>query len=200
MPQNLLMKWMSIILLWRQTLLLQRSAKETSCVAQPLVRNADAVLTYSKAVLGRTLTNAVVKRTFFQHFCAGGLSDVMPSSSVRNLMFTWPGSFTAAVLLHTALHAGPGHSSRLRHAQPASAHAHDSVACASTGENAEELRPALRYLRSNGIGGIVAYSVEDDVASCGDGGAASLGDLDREAEASSSEFWKHFSALVVHIK
>ncbi len=197
MPQNLPMKWISIILLWRQTLLLQRSAKETSCVAQPLVRNADAMLTYSKAVLGPTLTNAVVKRTFFQHFCAGGLSDVMPSSAVRNLMFTWPGSS----LLHTALHAGPG-----QFLTPTSCTACwrtcsvDSVACASTGENAEELRPALRYLRSNGIGGIVAYSVEDDVASCGDGGGASLGDLDREAEASSSEFWKHFFALAVHIE
>lgn len=38
---------------------------------KPLVNNADALLKLSKKVLGSTIVNGVVKRTFFRHFCAG---------------------------------------------------------------------------------------------------------------------------------
>ena len=36
-----------------------------------MVNNADALLKLSKRVLGSTIVNGVVKRTFFKHFCAG---------------------------------------------------------------------------------------------------------------------------------
>lgn len=38
---------------------------------KPVVNNADALLKLSKKVLGSTIVNGVVKRTFFRHFCAG---------------------------------------------------------------------------------------------------------------------------------
>lgn len=60
--------------------------------AQPLVKNADKVLGFSEAVLGRTLTKSVTKRTFFKHFCAGkatvpahnlGSDSVLAGTAVR---------------------------------------------------------------------------------------------------------------------
>lgn len=36
-----------------------------------MVNNADALLKLSKRVLGSTIVNGIVKRTFFKHFCAG---------------------------------------------------------------------------------------------------------------------------------
>ena len=43
------------------------------CTTQSVVQvnNADALLKMSQKVLGSTITNGVVKHTFFQHFCAG---------------------------------------------------------------------------------------------------------------------------------
>lgn len=41
-----------------------------SCL-QPLVKYADTILRRLKMVFGRTLVNAVIKRTFFLQFCAG---------------------------------------------------------------------------------------------------------------------------------
>ena len=40
---------------------------------KPLVENADAVLKWSTRLFSSTLVNAIVKRTFFRHFCAGAL-------------------------------------------------------------------------------------------------------------------------------
>jgi hypothetical protein len=37
------------------------------------VNNADNLLKWSKKVLGSTIVNAIIKRTFFRHFCAGEL-------------------------------------------------------------------------------------------------------------------------------
>jgi len=41
------------------------------CMFEPLVRNADDLLRLSRRFLGDRLTDAVVERTFFAHFCAG---------------------------------------------------------------------------------------------------------------------------------
>lgn len=41
------------------------------CSIRALVNHADAVLRNSYAVFGRTLTEAVIRQTFFKHFCAG---------------------------------------------------------------------------------------------------------------------------------
>jgi hypothetical protein len=38
---------------------------------QPMVKYADTILRRLKMVFGRRLVNAVIKRTFFLHFCAG---------------------------------------------------------------------------------------------------------------------------------
>ena len=38
---------------------------------KPLVDNADAVLKWSKRLLGESLVSAILRRTFFRHFCAG---------------------------------------------------------------------------------------------------------------------------------
>ncbi|KAI3437761.1 hypothetical protein D9Q98_000208 [Chlorella vulgaris] len=41
------------------------------CKIQPLVQNADSILAWSKRVFGTTLTNAVIKATFYKQFVAG---------------------------------------------------------------------------------------------------------------------------------
>lgn len=41
------------------------------CSVKPLVRNADAILAYSKGVCGDKMVDAAIKRTLFSHFCAG---------------------------------------------------------------------------------------------------------------------------------
>jgi proline dehydrogenase len=41
------------------------------CGIQPLVANAEKLLKLSYRVLGETITEAVVRSTFFSHFCAG---------------------------------------------------------------------------------------------------------------------------------
>ncbi len=38
---------------------------------QPLVKYADTILRRLKMVFGKTFINAIIKRTFFLHFCAG---------------------------------------------------------------------------------------------------------------------------------
>ncbi len=45
------------------------------CTFGPLVRNAEAALSLSNSVLGSTVTDQVVKRTFFKHFCGGEATD-----------------------------------------------------------------------------------------------------------------------------
>jgi proline dehydrogenase len=42
-----------------------------TCSIKPLVQNADTLLKRAYAVFGRGLTEAVVRHTFFRHFCAG---------------------------------------------------------------------------------------------------------------------------------
>lgn len=42
-----------------------------ACQIRPLVRNADAVLDWSTRLLGSTLVNAVIRRTFYKQFVAG---------------------------------------------------------------------------------------------------------------------------------
>lgn len=43
-----------------------------ACNIQPFVQHAQTMLDLSRKVLGDRLTYAVVKNTFFKHFCAGG--------------------------------------------------------------------------------------------------------------------------------
>uniref|UniRef100_A0A7S1SX85 Proline dehydrogenase n=1 Tax=Tetraselmis chuii TaxID=63592 RepID=A0A7S1SX85_9CHLO len=51
----------------------------TTCKQRWLVRNAEQILKTSAAALSQTLTDAVVKQTFFKQFCAGENSDeVLP--------------------------------------------------------------------------------------------------------------------------
>jgi proline dehydrogenase len=45
------------------------------CTVGPLTRNADAVLNAASKVFGSTLVDAVVKRSFFAHFCGGESTD-----------------------------------------------------------------------------------------------------------------------------
>ena len=43
------------------------------CGIKPLVKYADTCLRLAKRVVGPSIVNGVVKRTFFKHFCAGNL-------------------------------------------------------------------------------------------------------------------------------
>jgi hypothetical protein len=43
------------------------------CSIKPLVKYADTILKRLKMVFGKAFVNGIVKRTFFLHFCAGGL-------------------------------------------------------------------------------------------------------------------------------
>lgn len=52
--------------------ILRSLAVFTVCGIKPLVKYADTCLRVAKRIVGATLVNAVVKRTFFKHFCAGG--------------------------------------------------------------------------------------------------------------------------------
>lgn len=45
----------------------------TACQIRPIVKHADSLLTLSQKVLGSSITNWGVKKTFFAHFCAGKL-------------------------------------------------------------------------------------------------------------------------------
>lgn len=45
-----------------------------ACAIKPLVMHADQVLQTSYRILGKTLTEAIVRHTFFRHFCAGETS------------------------------------------------------------------------------------------------------------------------------
>ena len=55
------------------------------CTIGPLVRNADKVLTFTRTVFGGTLTDAVVKQTFFKHFCGGEtVDDLRPCIGLLN--------------------------------------------------------------------------------------------------------------------
>lgn len=47
----------------------------TLCMFGPLVRNADRLIALSYFLLGRTLTDTVVKATFFKQFCGGETPD-----------------------------------------------------------------------------------------------------------------------------
>eukprot|EP00208_Stichococcus_sp_RCC1054_P008703 CAMPEP_0206151982 /NCGR_PEP_ID=MMETSP1473-20131121/39090_1 /ASSEMBLY_ACC=CAM_ASM_001109 /TAXON_ID=1461547 /ORGANISM="Stichococcus sp, Strain RCC1054" /LENGTH=596 /DNA_ID=CAMNT_0053549535 /DNA_START=1925 /DNA_END=3715 /DNA_ORIENTATION=+ len=50
------------------------------CSIQPFVKNADVIIRRSSAVFGSTLVHAVVKQTFFRHFCAGeDVQEVQPT-------------------------------------------------------------------------------------------------------------------------
>lgn len=42
-----------------------------ACQFRPLVQHADQLLGLSNKMLGQTITNFVVRKTFFNHFCAG---------------------------------------------------------------------------------------------------------------------------------
>lgn len=53
------------------------------CMVKPLVRNAEALLSLSRRVLGDRLTDAVVGRTFFAHFCAGVDGDAIQPAIAR---------------------------------------------------------------------------------------------------------------------
>jgi hypothetical protein len=53
--------------------ILRSLAVFSACSIKPLVKHADTCLAWSKKVFGAGLVNGVVKRTFFKHFCAGGL-------------------------------------------------------------------------------------------------------------------------------
>ena len=46
----------------------------TTCQIRPIVQHADTLLNYTKKVLGSTITYALVRATFFGHFCAGMIS------------------------------------------------------------------------------------------------------------------------------
>lgn len=46
----------------------------TMCQIRPLVTHADSLLSLSKKVLGQSITNGIVRETFFAHFCAGELA------------------------------------------------------------------------------------------------------------------------------
>jgi len=72
------------------------------CSTRPIVQNADTVMKYAYKVLGRTITDTMVRHTFFRHFCAG--------------------------------------------------------------ETHESIRPRVNLLRANGVGGILDYAAEADVA------------------------------------
>lgn len=43
----------------------------SSCQIQPLVKNADSLLSWSQKVFGKSLVNFGIRHTFFGHFCAG---------------------------------------------------------------------------------------------------------------------------------
>lgn len=43
----------------------------TACQVQPLVENADSLLSWSRKVFTPYVVNSVIKHTFFKHFCAG---------------------------------------------------------------------------------------------------------------------------------
>ena len=43
----------------------------TACHIRPIVNHADSLLNFSQKVLGTNITNALVRKTFFAHFCAG---------------------------------------------------------------------------------------------------------------------------------
>lgn len=52
-------------------MILRSLAVFTVCGIKPLVKYADTCLRLAKRVVGPTLVNGIVKRTFFKHFCAG---------------------------------------------------------------------------------------------------------------------------------
>jgi proline dehydrogenase len=55
------------------------------CTVRPLVSNADKVLSLSKQVFGGTVVDAVVKQTFFKHFCGGEtVDDLRPCIKLLN--------------------------------------------------------------------------------------------------------------------
>ena len=74
-----------------------------ACTFKPLVNNIDTTLGLANKMLGTTLVTAVLRRTFFGHFCAG--------------------------------------------------------------EDQEDIRPCIKDLRKNGIGGILDYAAEADLES-----------------------------------
>ncbi len=51
--------------------ILRSLAVFSACSIKPLVKNADSLLAFAKRVLGASLVNGIVRRTFFKHFCAG---------------------------------------------------------------------------------------------------------------------------------
>jgi proline dehydrogenase len=53
------------------------------CMFSPLVRNADSLLSLSRKLVGASLTDAVVRRTFFAHFCAGEDGDAIQPTIAR---------------------------------------------------------------------------------------------------------------------
>ena len=56
------------------TAILRSLAVFSVCSIKPLVKYADTCLRLAKRVVGPTLVNSIVKRTFFKHFCAGVLT------------------------------------------------------------------------------------------------------------------------------
>ena len=50
---------------------LRGSSDAADVQMRPLVENADSLLKLFKRILGSTITNTVIKHTFFHQFCAG---------------------------------------------------------------------------------------------------------------------------------
>ncbi len=94
---------------------------------KPLVENADAVLKWSKRLFSGTVVNAVVKRTFFRHFCAGARWSCI-------MLPLWDAAKTAAG------------TSPL-----------PDVSDMHAGESQEDIQPRMRALYEAGIGGILVY-------------------------------------------
>lgn len=55
----------------------------SACQIQPLVENADSLLAWSQKVFTSYIVNAVIKQTFFKHFCAGERPHSMNSGLER---------------------------------------------------------------------------------------------------------------------
>lgn len=48
-----------------------------ACAIKPLVTHADQILQFSYRILGKSLIEGIVRRTFFRHFCAGETSQMI---------------------------------------------------------------------------------------------------------------------------
>ena len=57
----------------------------TACTFDPLVRNADKLIALSYQCFGRTITDTIIKATFFRQFCGGeSPADLKPTIQILN--------------------------------------------------------------------------------------------------------------------